>query len=75
MNPYSIFFSYEKSSIYFANILYFILSTNWHSNNFCLWYITYTKCLAVFFCSILTISLHFPDEPFLLHLHLRCEKP
>ena len=30
----------------------------------CLWLFKYTKCSAVFFRSIQTLSLHFPDEPF-----------
>ena len=29
----------------------------------CLWLFKYTKCSAVFFRSIQTLSLHFPDEP------------
>ena len=32
----------------------------------CLWLFKYTKCSAVFFCSILNLSLHFPDEPNIL---------
>ena len=35
----------------------------------CLWLFKYTKCSAVFFRSIQTLSLHFPDEPIRLIRH------
>ena len=40
----------------------------------CLWLFKYTKCSAVFFRSIQTLSLHFPDEPLLFLAYIRAHE-